>query len=444
MGFKLPCAELDELIGELESGQILLIEGLPGAGKTAFALCMVFRNAMQGYRTLYVTSNETKEKLLSMGRKLGMDLDRLGELGLLRIERLPMMRDQELVNFVTKVVVKGFDSYDIVVIDSVTPLLKLLEDYAARRAWLQSVVYDMASRSRGLLVLVADLVLSDDPDLKLLEYLADIVVELRYRCADVIERVMVFRKFRGREIAVSTIPFDIGPSGIIVLNYVAKEWISTRGEMRGIVVGCKYLEHVLPSSIEPGTSIFIADRTRNFGKTMFHQWLHIKSLEWLRNGYRIAFLSYNPRYVEIIRRYVEQWNTEDRALAKYLNPIVLSPSALIREEIRICREFGADIVFVLDIEKIFHAYRERTEHLYRYALYAINALRQLGTIAIRYFSLDEKSPIPHVYMDWSDIVIEVRREPEQGTVLIPLKTIGVREPRIIRDIDIAQCFNSIS
>ncbi len=443
MGFRLPCAELDELIGEIDPGQIMLIEGLPGAGKTIFALGMVYRNAARGYRTLYLLSNETREKLLFVGKKLGIDLGKLEEQGLIRIERLPMLKDLELVNFVTEVTMRGFGDYDIVVIDSVTPLLKLLENYTARRAWLQSVVYDMASRSKGLLILVADFVLSDDPDLRLLEYIADVVVELRYRCADIIERFMVFKKFRGHEIAVSTIPFDIGFGGIAVLNYVAKEWISKREKRGGIAIGCECLEHVLPPILEPGTSIFIADRTSsNFGKTKLHQWLHVKSLEWLRNGYRIAFLSYNPRYVEIVRRCAKQWGAEDRVFIKYLNPIVLNPAAIVREEIRICREFGADIIFILDIEKVIHAYREHREQLFKYTVYAINALRQLGVIAVRYYKLGEEGPISRAYLDWCDIVIEVRHEPEQGIVLVPIKTVGVREPQTIRDLDVAQCINS--
>ena len=433
------CSELDELYGSLDPGTIMLIEGPSGVGKTVFTLSLVHRNCSKGYKALYLVFNETPEKLLMISTSLGKDLKPFLAKKSLKIVRIPMLRDIDLIEFITKIVSEGMEEYDIIVIDSITPLIKLLRDHVGKRAWLQSTLYEIASRSRGLLILVADILQSDDPDLKLLEYVSDIVIEFRYRSEeDVIERYMVFRKFRGREISLSMIPFDISSSGIVVLNYVSREWIKKRKPII-MKIDCEPLKKIIPEVIDPGTSVFLVDRTRELGGTYFHRWLHRKTLELIEKGYRIAFLCLNPKYIAMLKKGLERKELLDRVYIKYLNPLALNPYVVVREEIRICKEFDTDIIFVLDIERIYHRYSQSRNQLYKYTLYSISTLKDMNVTAIRLFNLDKQSTIPDEFLDWSDIVIEIQRDRYGDLVLIPLKSIKREKSVPIRDLDLATC-----
>ncbi|MCD6278631.1 MAG: hypothetical protein J7J11_03010, partial [Desulfurococcales archaeon] len=113
--------ELDELVGELEPGTILLIEGEPGAGKTTLALGIAYRNAVErGAKVLYIAFGEIPEKLVKYAGSIGLGIEKLISEGRLRIERVPMVSDKELIDIVTQSIAEGMESYDIVIVDSVT------------------------------------------------------------------------------------------------------------------------------------------------------------------------------------------------------------------------------------------------------------------------------------------------------------------------------------
>ncbi len=56
--------------------------------------------------------------------------------GRIRIVRAPMIRDEELIDHITSIITRGLDYYDIIIVDNITPLIKLLKDYASKRAWI--------------------------------------------------------------------------------------------------------------------------------------------------------------------------------------------------------------------------------------------------------------------------------------------------------------------
>jgi circadian clock protein KaiC len=68
-------AGLDEVLaGGLARGQIFLLEGTPGAGKTTLALHFLREGARNGDRGLYITLSETEAELRNSAATHGWDL----------------------------------------------------------------------------------------------------------------------------------------------------------------------------------------------------------------------------------------------------------------------------------------------------------------------------------------------------------------------------------
>ena len=63
------------LCGGLTANRLYLVEGVPGAGKTTFALQFLREGAKAGESVLYVTLSETEEELRSVAESHGWDLE---------------------------------------------------------------------------------------------------------------------------------------------------------------------------------------------------------------------------------------------------------------------------------------------------------------------------------------------------------------------------------
>jgi len=68
----------DELFAKgIGAGTNILISGGPGSGKTVFCLQTLYNNAVKGHPCLYVTFEESPEKLRGHMRKFGWDVDKV-------------------------------------------------------------------------------------------------------------------------------------------------------------------------------------------------------------------------------------------------------------------------------------------------------------------------------------------------------------------------------
>jgi len=77
---------LDELVsGGVPKGSTVLIAGSCGTGKTILSLQFLYNGALENEPGVYVTFEESKEKILKQGMEFGWDLKGLEESGLLEI-----------------------------------------------------------------------------------------------------------------------------------------------------------------------------------------------------------------------------------------------------------------------------------------------------------------------------------------------------------------------
>ncbi len=446
--YSLGVDELDELLGEVDPGSVVVIEGSPGSGKTTLALSIAYRNAVEkGVKVFYLSLGETPNKLITYAASLGFDLQSLIDSGLFKLVRLPVISGRELIEYITKILSDELKGLGIVVIDSVTPLMKLLESHSEKRAWIQTVIYDMFSKTQGLLVMVADVFNYEDLDLKLLEFVADVILELRYRIHEygTIERFLQIKKFRGRGLRVWSIPFTISSRGMVILNYVSQNLVnSSKKSKRRISFSCSAVHRLLSSDyVEPGTQILILDRRRWMLGAYSVEYLARALIELARRGFRVAIESFDPDVLGILYRLLRSYgyDTEDQRIIKIIefDPRTTSLSYLVEKDLcDIVRNGSVDLYIVLGLERVADIYGLNT--LKPFAINIIQNLRDMGITTLRYYRVGERNEIPTYYMDWSDIVIELATDTQGETILRVVKNLKMSAPTEILDREFQNCF----
>jgi len=75
---------LDDLIGGgIPEGSTILLTGSCGTGKSILSLQYIYNGAMSGEPGLYVTFEETKEKIIEHSKKFNMDIRPLEDKGMM-------------------------------------------------------------------------------------------------------------------------------------------------------------------------------------------------------------------------------------------------------------------------------------------------------------------------------------------------------------------------
>ncbi|MCD6323876.1 MAG: hypothetical protein J7L55_02060 [Desulfurococcales archaeon] len=438
--FSLGVEELDELLGLIEPGSVVLLEGAPGTGKTSLALSAVMGNVVKkGLKAAYILVGEVPEKLYRNAESIGIPLRAMVSRGEVLLKKIPLVNDPEIIGKLTELVVTQMREYRVVVVDSIAPLIKLLIDYGSKRSWIQTALYDFASVRDSLLILVADKISENDADLKMLEYVSDAVLELAYvqKTAGALERFINVKKFRGREVMITSIPFEITPKGIITLNYVTG--LQKGRDSKPLRLTCEVLGRILPQEILPGRSVLIVNRTgRAFIYTHFMWALAQELLRVMRAGSKVGVITFDPELAGIISKLRDRESFSNLKVS-YINPLIIDPPKVTRVEIELIKDFGVEVLVISNSERVFHAYLSDEEVLYKYAVYAIHNLKSAGVITLRYLDLSPEEPIPRAYRDWVDIIVEIKELPNGENIIRHVKSVVPVKESSVPDSEFMRC-----
>lgn len=145
-------------------GRALILSGVSGTGKTTLALQFLIYGAKQGQKGLFISFEETKDRIHRMMKGFGWDLDKLGKKGLIRVIYIAQTDIQVEKNLEN--IIQEFKEFQPVrfVVDSFSVFLHKVTDPAVQRdKAFQFVTLIQKHNSVGLLI--SDIAAGDEKKL---------------------------------------------------------------------------------------------------------------------------------------------------------------------------------------------------------------------------------------------------------------------------------------
>ena len=138
---------LDELIeGGLVRGDIHLLAGGPGTGKTVLSANIAYNAAVAGENVVYATFEESADYFRRNVRLLGLEVAPLEKEGKISLVDLEALKGQQLETNISSLLQATKDSKGtLLVIDSVTALLLACETQFEMRTFMKSVYSSLKS-----------------------------------------------------------------------------------------------------------------------------------------------------------------------------------------------------------------------------------------------------------------------------------------------------------
>jgi len=454
--FRFGVEGFDELLGDvLSPGTLFVIAGYPGSGKTVFAVSTCYANAVRGHRCAYVAFNEDRVKLYRFMKNFNMDLEKLESEGLFTFRKLPVVSDPEIVMNELSNVINSVKP-EVLVIDSVTPLIKAMKDRLESRAVLQNFFYELATFSKGLVILIVEKPLYGElKDLGDIEFVADVIVEFTYNItAGLLSRFLKVVKARGKHLTMVELPFAITPGkGIEVLPY---ERVERFEEVRLDVeydLPCKPLKEYV-NHLHPGHIVYVEyPAEARISDNVIATLLNL-TLKYNLKTLLIAYEQPPRRLSELIslqlKGVAEANERIDELLKKNLlivslNPASMSISELMVNESKLLKEFKPDVVVFSGVDKVWMIHTSKElETLQRSLLLNQHLmLRRLGILTIRLASSINEE-LSNFSSSLADVVIKIGYVREGNTykpeVYIWRKG---RNPKVLTSDQVMSCYEEV-
>ncbi|MBC7287787.1 MAG: extracellular solute-binding protein, partial [Armatimonadetes bacterium] len=191
---------VDEIIGGgFVPGSSVLVEGVPGAGKTTFGLQTIVAQAKEGRRCILVSFEQLPGQILADAASFGWDLEKLEREGLVRVictspelfvEQL-RSREGPLGEELTS------REVDLVVIDSVSHIYEYRPEAHGNRAVVYSLISGL-KRAGVTTILTKEMPSADPLAVSFEEYLTDVVLRMTYEAVGTARRARYIEVLKTR------------------------------------------------------------------------------------------------------------------------------------------------------------------------------------------------------------------------------------------------------
>lgn len=373
---------LDKLLrGTLRPSTLAVISGHPGSGKTTLASTICYANALRGHKCLYVSFQEDKEKLFELLLERGIDLKSVENKDLFRFIKFPILiRSDDIESVVNTIndVINGFKP-KIVIVDSVTPMLKALNKDINARALIQNYFAELPKIINGVVILVSEVGINEE-EAKIggLEFIADIVLFLKLKIRhNLLIKELEIRKVKYIPVTTARLPFTISSNGFKVYVPPRLEEIPAINRDKVFKMPCKVMQELF-DNLYGGDVIYIVYPP----DARPHQLLvFILALTKLNNC-KTLIISYRLSPNQLIQSFEElcqaitglQVNVRNY-LGSNLRIVAFNTSAysigeLYARELELIDEFKSDVVVFLGIDGVaLHDFNEYVNILNNQVLY---------------------------------------------------------------------------
>ena len=211
---------LDELfaINGFKKNSSVLVSGEPGAGKSILAMQFIYNGAkLYGEPGVYITSEQTVDKVRSLAKDLGMDFAPYEESGLVTIIKVPIARSSDIAPDKMRAAIKKA-GVSRVALDSITPFEILATDIKDFRLKVMSLV-EMLVRDNITLLVTTEKKKTDFENIEFApeDFIFDGLIFMgRLRRAISFERVLNIVKMRGTDHSIKLHPVEISSTGLVV------------------------------------------------------------------------------------------------------------------------------------------------------------------------------------------------------------------------------------
>lgn len=267
---------LDELLcGGLMPRACVLVEGMPGAGKTTMGLQFIHEGATRfGERGVIYTFEEFPQELHRDARAYGWDLEALEQQDMLRVVCTSpevLLDDAASSDGRFSQLMRELEPRRVLV-DSITQLAA----QAPRPADFRSMLYGLRNalkREAVVAMLTSEAYSPEGQAVPMEEYLVDVVIRLGYRMVpgtDERVREIEVAKSRARPNRPGRYPLQITGEGLKVLGDLALAETASAGpavELSWASTGCAGLDAMLRGGLVRGTTTLLAGST-GLGKTI--------------------------------------------------------------------------------------------------------------------------------------------------------------------------------
>ncbi|AFZ70080.1 RecA-superfamily ATPase possibly involved in signal transduction [Caldisphaera lagunensis DSM 15908] len=215
---------LSNFIGPIKKGNVILIVGNPGAGKTIIASKLSLDEIVNnGGSVLYLNMSEVKKDYFKNLKILGVDFEKLeNENKFYYIEGITLVNKDSVYELLNQILSYS-EKYNVsmVVIDSVTPIFQAFGNEVEVRELIHNFFYRLSKLSNKTLILTEEIPYGEEKfGYGVEEFIVDVIIQLKVlNVKGRIVRVMEIKKFRGSDISIGDIPFRIKSGELISLLY---------------------------------------------------------------------------------------------------------------------------------------------------------------------------------------------------------------------------------
>jgi circadian clock protein KaiC len=380
------------LCGGLPAGQLYLVDGSPGVGKTTLALQFLRDGVRRGERCLYVTLSETKDELETVAESHGWNLEGIEIIEISQVEAMLAGKSQntlfqpaevELTNF-SKLLLGEFDRVapQRMVLDSLSELRLMAQN--ALRYRRQVLGFKQHFAKRGCTVLLLDDRSALGQDLQVQSIVHGMVtlqiVPLKF---GINRRFLSVAKMRGSTFREGNHDYVIKTGGVTVFPRLVAADHATQFRKEVFASGNGGLDALLGGGLHAGTGTLLMGPAGSGKSTIASMYAASAAAK----GHKVLYFAFDESSNILVDRAREIGLDFDGAIAagklliQQVDPAEIAPGELANKILQAVNDDGTRVVVLDSLNGYVNAMpQEDFLHLHLHEL--LSYLNQKGVVTV--------------------------------------------------------------